>query len=386
MASPAHAETDGERRPATFVFLTHSAVDSGAELGLVTGLSFWPKDGPRCLLVLAEDGPIVRRARRLGVEARVTPPARPAPTLRREDRNPWHVVRALRSSLGLARRLRKVLLEEHADVVVAISVKSLVYGLLAARLTHARIVWSVHDRVAADYFPRAVVPPLRHVLPRLVDGIVVNSKATLSTLRPGRTPVFIAHPPIALDERDFDAPRDPVRTVVTVGRLTPWKGQDNFLRAFARVFGGSDVTAVIVGGALFGEDVYERSLRELAESLGIGEQVHFTGHVSDVWSYLAKADIVVHSPRIPEPFGQVVVQGMWARCAVVAAAPGGPAEIIEDGVDGLLTTVGDVDALVDAHCQRFATTRSCATGSRDTRGRQPSGSTPAPRLRGCAAG
>jgi glycosyltransferase involved in cell wall biosynthesis len=42
------------------------------------------------------------------------------------------------------------------------------------------------------------------------------------------------------------------------------------------------------------------------------------------------------------------VQGMWGRCAVVAASPGGPTEIITDRVDGLLTPAGDLQALVDA--------------------------------------
>ena len=56
----------------------------------------------------------------------------------------------------------------------------------------------------------------------------------------------------------------------------------------------------------------------------------------------------MHASTIPEPFGQVVVQGLWARCAVVASTPGGPAEVITDGVDGLLTPCGDVDALAAA--------------------------------------
>jgi glycosyltransferase involved in cell wall biosynthesis len=332
----------------TCVFMSHSAVDSGAELGLLTGLSLWPKSGPRAVLLLAEDGPVVERARALGVEVLVSPIERTAQSHRRDDRNPLRVLVTLASLVRYSSHVRAMLKEHGADVAVAISVKSLVYGLIAGRAAGVKVVWSVHDRISSDYFPGFVVPVLRHLVPRLVDGIVVNSEETLTTVRPRSTPVLVAHPPITLDERDFAPPMDPVRSVVTVGRLAPWKGQDHFLRAFAQVFGGTGVQAVVVGGALFGEADYQRYLVDLADALGIGGQVEFTGHVADVWPYLVEADILVHCSRIPEPFGQVVVQGMWARCAVVAAEPGGPAEIINDRVDGLLTPAGDLEALVEA--------------------------------------
>ena len=116
----------------------------------------------------------------------------------------------------------------------------------------------------------------------------------------------------------------------------------------SRAFDGSPAEAFIVGGALFGENEYEQSLKKLAVDLGIADRVHFVGHVHDPWAWLVDADVLVHASTIPEPFGQVVVQGLWARCAVVASTPGGPAEVITDGVDGLLTPCGDVEALAAA--------------------------------------
>ena len=133
------------------------------------------------------------------------------------------------------------------------------------------------------------------------------------------------------------------------GRITPWKGQDVFLRAFARVFRGSTVTAADRRWtAVRRGREFEQGLKQLAVDLGIAEQVEFTGHVADPWPYLAQADVLAHCSRIPEPFGMVVVQGMWAGCAVVATRPGGPAEIITDGVDGLLARGGDEDAMAAA--------------------------------------
>jgi len=56
---------------------------------------------------------------------------------------------------------------------------------------------------------------------------------------------------------------------------------------------------------------------------------------------------------IPEPFGQVVVEGMAVGLPVIASAAGGPTEVITDGFDGLLCPPGDSVELA-AHMRRLA--------------------------------
>ena len=126
---------------------------------------------------------------------------------------------------------------------------------------------------------------------------------------------MVATPPVELDPRAFNPPGDTVRRVVVLGRLSPWKGQDLFLRAFAEVFGDAMTKAYIVGGALFGESDYQRELVLEAQRLGIADRVQFVGHVEDPWAWLVDADVLVHGSRIPEPFGRVVVAGhVGAMC------------------------------------------------------------------------
>ena len=327
------------------VFLTHSGADSGAEQCTVTYLARWPRSEDPPLLVLAEHGAIERRAAAAGVELVTVELDAEAASTRRDELGPMRLAGTVRALVRHSTRVRDVLRDRSADVVVAITVKSLLFGLLGGRRAGTTVVWSVHDRVHSSYFSWFLVPLLRYVAPRLVDAIMVNSRTTLATIRPGRRPVLVATPPIELDARDFHEPRDEVRRVVMLGRLSPWKGQDLFLSAFASVFAGTGAEAHVVGGALFGEHEYEVQLRQQAVDLGIADQVHFVGHVDDPWEVLVDADVLVHCSRIPEPFGQVVLQGLWGRCAVVATTPGGPSEVITDGEDGLLVPCGDLAAL-----------------------------------------
>jgi len=121
-----------------------------------------------------------------------------------------------------------------------------------------------------------------------------------------------------------------------VGRLAPWKGQHLFLRAFAQAFPQAGARATIVGEAMFGEERYGRELSLLASRLGIADRVCFRGFREDIWRELAGFDALVHASITPEPFGQVVLEGMAAGLAVIAPDEGGPSSMIEDGENGLL--------------------------------------------------
>jgi glycosyltransferase involved in cell wall biosynthesis len=146
-----------------------------------------------------------------------------------------------------------------------------------------------------------------------------------------------------------------------VGRIAPWKGQHVFIEAFARAFPNGASEAVIVGAPLFGreeEDYLEHILR-LGDELGLGQRLVYTGFSDDVAAELARLDVVVHASLKPEPFGQVILEGMAAGLPVVAARAGGPLELVTDGLDGLLYPPGDVEALARllTHLARDASLR-----------------------------
>ena len=106
---------------------------------------------------------------------------------------------------------------------------------------------------------------------------------------------------------------------------------------------------MIVGSAMFGEDgLRGGAAARRADELGL-ERAGWTSpaSVDDVEAELAAMDVLVHASVIPEPFGQVVVEGMAAGLPVVAPAAGGPAEVITHERDGLLYPAGDGPALAD---------------------------------------
>ena len=134
----------------------------------------------------------------------------------------------------------------------------------------------------------------------------------------------------------FDGP-----TLVFAGRLAPQKAVDVALDALARVDG---VTLVIAG-----DGIENSRLRDHAAKLGLDEQVRFLGPQprSVVFELLRAADAALLTSSW-ENFPHMVVEALAVGTPVLATAVGGVREIVRDGENGLLVTVGDVEAVADA--------------------------------------
>jgi glycosyltransferase involved in cell wall biosynthesis len=332
------------------VFLDHCAAWSGGEIALLRLLE--PLEGCRRLVVLGEDGPLVGALRDAGVEVRVLPLAERTNRMSREAtaRLPW---RGVVDVLAYVLRLRRLLRAERADLVHANSLKSGIYGCLAARTARVPVVWHVRDRIAPDYLPGRLVRLVRGLLVVLPDAVLVNSQATLDTL--GRTvrrvvPARVIGDPYRPPRpgRARPAPAG-VPTVALVGRLAPWKGQHLFLDAVERLLGEDvPVRGRLLGEALFGEEEYAGEVARRLAQPPLHEAVAQTSFTGDVSDALTDVDVVVSASVIPEPFGQVVVEAIANGVPVVVPDQGGPAEIVEDGTSGLTYRAGDAAGLAAA--------------------------------------
>lgn len=340
-----------KQRKLRVVYLDHCALLSGGELALAHLLPALA--GVDAHVVLAEHGPLVAVLHQAGVSCEVLPMGERARGLHRNAVRPGCFgLRTASETLAYSIRLSRRLNQLQPDVVHTNSLKAALYGGVAARLAGAPLIVHIRDRIAADYLPRAAVALVQQFLRVVRPAIIANSRTTLETLGPVQTATVVsssiadAIPSSTVSVR-LSRPRAAVQ-VGMVGRLAPWKGQHVFLEAFATAFPDGEAKAIIVGSALFGEEDYQAKLERLVVDLGIEDRATFAGFKQDIGAVLADLDVLVHASVIPEPFGQVVVEGMVAGLPVVAADAGGPAEILTDGVDGMLYEPGNVTALATA--------------------------------------
>lgn len=269
--------------------------------------------------------------------------------------------RRLLGAAGLLRsvwKLRRLITEAHVDVVHVNSLKAGFLGGIAARLARVPLVWYVHDRIAGDYLPPRTARFVRLVIGFLPRFVLANSFATFSTLSqraqtrgavayPGLEPVSFV--PSVCSRSHIDPP-----IVASIGRISPTKGQDVFIRAAAIVRKSHpSVRFVVAGAAMFNEQEYERQLHSLSRELGLDDRLQFLGPVRDVKNLMENVTLVAHTSPVPEPFGQVVIEAMATGAPVVVTDAGGVSEIMRrTGPDlaelGLLVQPGDAVQLANA--------------------------------------
>jgi glycosyltransferase involved in cell wall biosynthesis len=130
----------------------------------------------------------------------------------------------------------------------------------------------------------------------------------------------------------FGEQRD-VCEVLYAGSLYALKGVGDLIRAIADV----EKHGLKANLTIVGEGQQKEELVALARALGIQEHVKFEGFVpySEMPQYYKRCDIFCF-PTMGEPFGKAVVEAMACGKPVIATNIGGPAEIIQDRVDGIL--------------------------------------------------
>ena len=277
---------------------------------------------------------------------------------------------ALSGQISALAALERWLQRERPQVLVAAGTTPNLLALAArARACpQTRVVVTVHNTVSRQFSDPRGHGMAKHLakrwgLPRLLrrgyaqaDAVVAVSAGVADDLAQHigfpRSEITCIHNPVVDDEflAELGAPcphpwlipgQPPV--VLSVGRLVPRKRLDLLLRAHRALVPELGQRLMIVGTGP------ERArLERLAQDLGVGDSVHWTGRVPSVAAYYEHAAAFAFCSRY-EGFGLVLAEALAAGCPVVSTdCPHGPAEVLDRGCYGRLVPVDDLPALVEA--------------------------------------
>lgn len=128
--------------------------------------------------------------------------------------------------------------------------------------------------------------------------------------------------------------------LVAAGRLAPWKGFADLIRAVKALSRRKRIRLLILGdGPLRSE------LEALVAELGLTDVVSLQGYVDNPLKFFRHADVFVLSSHV-EGLPNVLVEAMMCGCTPVSTdCPTGPREVLQDGKYGYLVPVGDPIAL-----------------------------------------
>jgi glycosyltransferase involved in cell wall biosynthesis len=334
----------------------------GSDLALLRIVAALDRNRFDPIVLLPQEGPLAPQLREAGATVRLLPMMQ-----LRTLPSPSYQAGYLTRFWPTVARLSRVIREEQAALVHTNSLYSL-YGAFAARAVHRPHLWHIREIPPAIPIARSAFASMVLGLSRTV--IAMTQACSLGLFGRNASHRKIRLLPEGLDlgtwSRDHMdrsirnelgiAPEVPL--VGFVARLDPWKGLNVFLEAAALVRARfPDAVFLVAGDAPAGFETYRDSMIARSAELGLKDRVQFLGwryRLDDIPALMATLDVFSHTSLSPEPFGLVLIEAMAMGCPVVAARAGGPLEIIEDGVSGLLTKVGDARAHADAICGLLA--------------------------------
>lgn len=211
------------------------------------------------------------------------------------------------------------------------------------------------DRIFENYQlkDKALLALMRFVYPKSL-GLVANCKVTKADLsdkvRIKGDAIRVIYNPIDLSAVNKSEDVDGVNEkIVACGRLNNKKNFTDLIRVIPLV--KEKYPNLVL--EILGEGQERENLQALIESLNLNNSVKLVGFVDNPYAYYSQADVFVQT-SLWEGFGYVLAEAMACGTPVVAYdSKGAMREILADGKYGMLTPVGDLQALADAIVQQI---------------------------------
>jgi glycosyltransferase involved in cell wall biosynthesis len=253
--------------------------------------------------------------------------------------------------------LRRLVRERQIDIVHAHDYKTNVLAALLHKIDGVAAMSTVHGWTGVSKRERyAYYPVDKHVLRLLPRVVTVSDDIREQLLNRGANPARVRTILNGIDHRAFHRDRtreSSVRASIgldgddvvigSVGRLEVQKRFDLLIDAVATLRPRYPRLKLVI----VGDGSLRQALAEQVARLGLAQTCVLLGHRDDVSDLHHAFDLFVQSSDY-EGTPNAVLEAMALETPIVATAAGGTAQLLRDGVDGLIVPIGAADRLLAA--------------------------------------
>ena len=131
--------------------------------------------------------------------------------------------------------------------------------------------------------------------------------------------------------------------ILAIGRLEETqKDFTTLIKAYSKIYNDVEENLYIIG-----DGRHREQLENLVKELKIKDRVKFLGFRTNPYPYLKRANLFVHSSKF-EGFGLVILEAMiLGRMVIATDCPTGPSELLDNGKNGILVEVGNMDEMAE---------------------------------------
>ena len=247
----------------------------------------------------------------------------------------------LSKNILLVKKLRTLIVEHQPDIVVSFLAEPCFRSAIATIRTNTKTVISVRNDPNWE-FKGLIRTLLAKYLFRRVDGIVFqtdDAKAWFpQSIQKKGCIIFNS---VKKDFYEVKLPKNRSGIVAT-GRLSKQKNHSLLIKAFAKIADQINDNLIIYGAG------DTEQLKELAESLGVGDRVFLPGQTMDVINTIKGAKLYVMSSDFEGmPNALMEAMAMGLPCISTDCPCGGPRALFSSEMTHFLTPVGNVNVLAE---------------------------------------
>lgn len=241
--------------------------------------------------------------------------------------------------------LRNIWKENKPDVILAFLGKNNLMAIATSRFLPSKVAVSVRGEPTMEYEGKVMQCIAKGVF-CFADGIIMQTNDAKQFLPAWlHKKVRILPNPLnpAFVNKRYEGVRE--QEIVAVGRLDENKNHMMLIQAFEKIekeFPDMKLT-------IYGEGNSRNTLEQYVKEKDLVSKVKLPGNIQNVAERIRKAKIFVLTSNT-EGMPNSVMEAMALGMAVVSTdCPcGGPAMLIQNGINGMLVPVGDVNALANA--------------------------------------
>lgn len=173
----------------------------------------------------------------------------------------------------------------------------------------------------------------------MIFNTIINKKKIVSVID-GIHPLKTEYNPLIY--LDHQNPK-----MIMLANLIRHKGHDTLIKSFRLLKEEGIVAYCDIFGALDRDVCYYEELKEMINQLGLTDQIHFKGFISDIGNELIKYPLVI-LPSDSEGTPNCIMEGMSVARVILVSDTGGIREMIREGEEGFLHKPCDAESLADA--------------------------------------
>jgi GalNAc-alpha-(1->4)-GalNAc-alpha-(1->3)-diNAcBac-PP-undecaprenol alpha-1,4-N-acetyl-D-galactosaminyltransferase len=254
---------------------------------------------------------------------------------------PTSTFQSLKLNILLTKRIYKILKKENVNIAIGFITSANILATIAAKLYRIPCIISERNNPLVENVPKFWVVLRKYFYP-MADSVVLQTKGVKKIYEKKIKPhkITILPNPISLELSKLrDDSIEKEKIILTVGRLDKNKCQEDLIKAFNTIE-SKDWKVEIVGDGYKKEDLLKQ-----INDYNLEDKIKITSKVKRIDKYYNRASIFVFTSKT-EGFPNVLLEAMdYGLPCISTDCNFGPSDLIEDGKNGYLVPINNVDIL-----------------------------------------